>query len=169
MTILKYFHFRCETLEYLARGDQRGLFQPNYWYILKSSQTGRKFDTCVFLWSKLTYLSHNILLYHTTLPYYTVPCYIIQYHAKDTTPYYYPKYEIQSNEREKMWNNPSQHSCSFKFGLFPLSLNGQKRWTFASLLSIHCTPTSNFVFLPSKFDNLQLSSMLLNKIKYLSF
>ena len=68
LTILKYFHFRCETLEYLARGDQRGLFQPNYWYILKSSQTGRKFDTCVFLWSKLTYLSHNILLYHTTLP-----------------------------------------------------------------------------------------------------
>ena len=30
LTILKYFHFRCETLEYLARGDQRGLFQPNY-------------------------------------------------------------------------------------------------------------------------------------------
>ena len=83
---------------------------------------------------------YSTIPYHTTILYRAMLCYIIQYHAKDTTPYYYPKYEIQSNEREKMWNNPSQHSCSFKFGLFPLSLNGQKRWTFASLLSIHCTP-----------------------------
>ena len=48
--LFNLLHFGC--VEYFAATGERWLFEPNYWFILKPSQAQRIFDTCAsYFWS----------------------------------------------------------------------------------------------------------------------
>ena len=143
--LFNLLHFGC--VEYFSATGERWLFEPNYWFILKPSQAQRIFDTCAsYFWSyDIIFWNHTNIGSSST---YQVLC--LPFNKPFTVDKVLKDYPLGKTPFGKTTTVSMTNICHYFFAkCIWWWLNGMVK------------QMQNWSKLPSNFDKLQLSVLLL--------